>query len=38
MVTMFGVPGQPMLIPVSAEELEERRATPIARVIRHRDA
>jgi len=24
-VTMFGVPGQPMLIPVSAEELEERR-------------
>lgn len=25
-VTMFGVPGQPMLIPVSAEELEERRA------------
>ena len=25
-VTMFGVPGQPMLIPVSAEELEERRS------------
>lgn len=25
-VTRFGVPGQPMLIPVSAEELEERRA------------
>jgi hypothetical protein len=24
-VTMFGVAGQPMLIPVSAEELEERR-------------
>jgi hypothetical protein len=24
-VTMFGVPGRPMLIPVSAEELEERR-------------
>ena len=24
-VTMFGVPGQPMLIPVSAEELEQRR-------------
>jgi quercetin dioxygenase-like cupin family protein len=24
-VTMFGVPGQPMLIPVSAEELRERR-------------
>ncbi|WP_410661660.1 cupin domain-containing protein [Amycolatopsis sp. lyj-112] len=24
-VTMFGAPGQPMLIPVSAEELEERR-------------
>ncbi|QXV56292.1 cupin domain-containing protein [Amycolatopsis sp. TNS106] len=24
-VTMFGEPGQPMLIPVSAEELEERR-------------
>lgn len=26
LVTMFGVPGQPMLIPVSAEELEERRS------------
>jgi quercetin dioxygenase-like cupin family protein len=25
-VTMFGVPGQPMLIPVSSEELEERRS------------
>jgi hypothetical protein len=25
-VTMFGVPGQPMLIPVSAEELEERKS------------
>ena len=25
-VTMFGVPGQPMLIPVSPEELEERRS------------
>jgi hypothetical protein len=25
-VTMFGVPGQPMLIPVSAEELKERRS------------
>ena len=25
-VTMFWVPGQPMLIPVSAEELEERRS------------
>jgi quercetin dioxygenase-like cupin family protein len=25
-VTMFGVPGQPMLIPVSAEELVERRS------------
>jgi hypothetical protein len=25
-VTMFGVPGQPALIPVSAEELEERRS------------
>jgi quercetin dioxygenase-like cupin family protein len=25
-VTMFGVPGKPMLIPVSAEELEERRS------------
>ena len=24
-VTMFGVPGQPMLVPVSAEELEQRR-------------
>ena len=24
-VTMFGVPGQPMLIPVGAEELEQRR-------------
>ena len=24
-VTMFGVPGQPMLIPVSVEELEQRR-------------
>ena len=24
-VTMFGVPGQPALIPVNAEELEERR-------------
>jgi hypothetical protein len=24
-VIMFGVPGQPMLMPVSAEELEERR-------------
>lgn len=24
-VTMFGDPDQPMLIPVSAEELEERR-------------
>lgn len=26
LVTMFGVPGQPMLIPVSADELEERRS------------
>jgi hypothetical protein len=25
-VTMFSVPGQPMLIPVSAEEFEERRS------------
>jgi quercetin dioxygenase-like cupin family protein len=25
-VTMFCVPGQPMLVPVSAEELEERRS------------
>jgi hypothetical protein len=25
-VSMFGVPGQPMLIPVSPEELEERRS------------
>jgi hypothetical protein len=25
-VTMFGVPGRPMLIPVSPEELEERRS------------
>ena len=24
-VTMFGVPGRPMVVPVSAEELEERR-------------
>jgi quercetin dioxygenase-like cupin family protein len=26
LVTMFCVPGQPMLVPVSAEELEERRS------------
>jgi quercetin dioxygenase-like cupin family protein len=26
LVTMFCVPGQPMLIPVSADELEERRS------------
>jgi quercetin dioxygenase-like cupin family protein len=25
-VTMFGVPGQPMLIPVTPEELQERRS------------
>jgi quercetin dioxygenase-like cupin family protein len=30
-VTMFGVPGQPMLIPVGAKELEERRPRRAAR-------
>jgi hypothetical protein len=28
---MFGVPGQPMLIPVGAKELEERRPRRAAR-------
>jgi quercetin dioxygenase-like cupin family protein len=36
LVTMFCVPGQPMLVPVSAEELEERRSRRAPRPNRER--